>query len=182
MPENTAWVILRARPRRITYRAAQAGIPAGCTIAEVTDAPGELFYIHSTDPNLSTIPPPTLPQTLVAGKVANADNINAVPGRSETLTTTVVSAPALRFIPNPATTDVSCSITLPENGSCTLEILDALQRVLRQPLKEAVLEKGINTLTLSVADLPNGAYTARLRCILPDGEIRFTSAQLFIVK
>ena len=76
----------------------------------------------------------------------------------------------------------SCTITLPNGGTCSLEILDALQCIVRQPLKQTALEKGANTLSISVADLPNGAYTARLRWLSAEGAVQYSTTQLFILR
>jgi hypothetical protein len=64
--------------------------------------------------------------------------------------------------PNPANDQTSLSYTLNADATVSIEIVDALQRVVMQPLRMEDREAGAYMLTVPTHSLATGAYTVRL--------------------
>jgi len=102
------------------------------------------------------------------------DNANPIATREVKATTEVTSVPVeiiqpqgpssgiLRVQPNPATDQVQVDYLLGVDGMVAIEVCDILGRC-RALQQLGPLSSGIHSSTLSIADLPAGSYTVRLR-------------------
>ncbi len=64
--------------------------------------------------------------------------------------------------PNPATEQTSISYSLEEDATVTMEILDALQRVVLRPIIQENRQAGAYLLSVPVTTLPSGMYSVRM--------------------
>ena len=69
-------------------------------------------------------------------------------------------APEPMVFPNPASDVLNLAFDMPVKGTAYLQVLDAHGRVVRD--RDVDLEKGPQTLSLPVRDLPSGTYGLRL--------------------
>jgi Secretion system C-terminal sorting domain len=64
--------------------------------------------------------------------------------------------------PNPASDQITISYSLEQDATLSVEIVDALQRVVLRPVGDETREAGSYMLSVPTRTLPSGAYTVRL--------------------
>ncbi|MCU0428077.1 MAG: hypothetical protein MUF71_20890 [Candidatus Kapabacteria bacterium] len=74
------------------------------------------------------------------------------------------------------------TLTLPDDASVTVEVLDKLNRVVATPLDRQDLMRGTSAHALNSGFWASGVYTVRVRCAYHDGTTVYASSQLFILK
>ena len=84
--------------------------------------------------------------------------------------------------PNPAETQVGLRFRLPDDATVTVEVVDALQRVVLNPLAAEVRLGGDHELVIPVGSLPSGAYSVRLRAALANGRTLVQQRALIIAR
>jgi hypothetical protein len=77
---------------------------------------------------------------------------------------------------------VRCANTVEEDGVATLEILDALQRVVFKPLDHERQSAGSFAFLLPLAHLPAGTYTVRLMFQTASGQMHRSAAPIIIIR
>lgn len=91
-------------------------------------------------------------------------------GGSDATQAATTQALHLTCSPNPAQNQTSVSYNLEEDGVVTLEVLDALQRVVFKPFDRERQTAGTFALLLPLAHLPTGSYSMRLTCQNTSGQ------------
>ncbi len=89
---------------------------------------------------------------------------------------------ALQCAPNPAQTTVAVSYILPNAAKVTIEITDALQRVVMRPLEQFQQTANSYDAAVSVENLAPGAYTVRLTAVTETGTVFREHTQLIIAR
>ena len=84
--------------------------------------------------------------------------------------------------PNPAESQMGVRFRLPENATVTVELYDALQRVILAPLQSVTLTEGEHDYTLPVGTCSAGAYSLRVKAVLANGKLLFVQRPIMIVR
>ena len=84
--------------------------------------------------------------------------------------------------PNPAETQMGVRFRLPENATVTVELTDALQRVILAPIQSAALLQGEHEFILPVGSCSAGTYALRVKAILPNGKMLLVQRPIIIVR
>jgi hypothetical protein len=84
--------------------------------------------------------------------------------------------------PNPAETHVGLRFGLPADAHISVEIIDALQRMVLKPLNNELRLKGDHEIAIGVGHLPSGAYSIRVNATLTNGKTLIQNRQLLIVR
>jgi hypothetical protein len=161
------------------------------TCPNVTSAPSQI-RLPSLENLLST--------TFVAG--LSADNATAVLPKSGAAQTTASSSAKplssslkeqpiwkgaihtvdLLTVPNPANAQVGLRFRLPDEAIVTVEIVDALQRVVLAPAKASVMQQGEHEIVIPVGSLASGVYSVRIKANLAAGSTLAEQRPLIIVR
>jgi hypothetical protein len=104
-----------------------------------------------------------------------ADNASSQKAAVNTSTFTIQCSP------NPASSALTISYTLEEAAQINIEVFDALQRRVLQPLSNHAQETGRYAMVIPVETLTNGTYSVRLTTRTANGTMRSTAQQLIIV-
>lgn len=64
--------------------------------------------------------------------------------------------------PNPAETHVGLRLSLSANAQVTVEVIDALQRLVMLPIANQEYLRGDHEIIIPVGSLPSGAYSVRV--------------------
>lgn len=115
----------------------------------------------------------TLTVLAKAGGGQSVNSLSAQPQRN---------ALALHCAPNPATSEVTVSYQLPQQATVSIEILDALQRVVFRPLEQFPQNANTYDVTVPISTLPPGFYTVRLTTVGAAGEVMQEHRQLLIAR
>jgi hypothetical protein len=89
---------------------------------------------------------------------------------------------SLSVSPNPATSQVTLSYTLTAQSQTTIEIRDALQRVVAQPLTAHVQEVGTYAIVVPLAQLTSGIYTVQVTTLSSEGQVLRAVKQLILTR
>ena len=84
--------------------------------------------------------------------------------------------------PNPAEAQVGLRFRLPGAATVTVEIVDALQRVVLQPLIAEERTEGEHELAIPVGTLPSGVYSVRVRARVTNGRTLVQQRPLIIAR
>jgi antitoxin (DNA-binding transcriptional repressor) of toxin-antitoxin stability system len=104
----------------------------------------------------------------------NASSQQAAVGNSN-------SAFTIECSPNPASSSLTISYTLEEAAQMNIEVFDALQRRMLQPLTNHTQEAGRYSMVIPVETLTNGTYSIRLTTRTANGTMRSAAQQLIII-
>ena len=88
----------------------------------------------------------------------------------------------LTCLPNPAQNQTSVSYSLEEDGFITLEIVDALQRVVFKPFDRERQTAGTFALLIPLAHLPTGSYSIRLTCQNASGQVIRSTTPIILTR
>lgn len=77
---------------------------------------------------------------------------------------------------------MNIQFTLPQESTVTVEILDALQRVVATPLLQQQMSPGTHSMSHYCRAYTNGTYTVRVRALEADGRIITTSRQIVLLR
>jgi hypothetical protein len=162
-----------------------SAIPATNTVLDktcTTMASGAIYVTMPRDPNERLL-------ALASKQESGSSTMSAAPNsaaqvhtRQQSQTVFPVHTVNLLTAPNPATTSIGISFTLPQDATVNIEVIDALQRKILSPLADQLLSQGGQTIIVPVASLPSGAYSVRIIAHLVNGATLMERRTLVIVR
>jgi hypothetical protein len=183
MPANEDHVLVRVRPTRITYRA----VPGACAVPDITNAAwSPIMYLRA--PGVTTAPP--VPPTTLARATHATPQSSTAPAEQEVWDAAEAnlqerftdSTARMLLAPNPANDAVTCHVFVRVAGRITLEVTDALHRVVALPLSAIPIEQGTTSVGIHTQHLSAGIYSVRLHVLTPTGVVYEARAPLSIIR
>jgi hypothetical protein len=130
--------------------------------SNISSKPRETSYLPTVNANTA------VNQRPIAGE--------NIPQSAKTHTVDLLTAP------NPAEAQVGLRFRLPDDATVTVEVVDALQRVVLNPLAAEARLGGEHEIVIPVGSLPSGAYSVRVRATLTNGRTLVQQRALIIAR
>jgi hypothetical protein len=116
--------------------------------------------------------------------ITSSDTTNNAGAQVNTTKTSSAKTHTINLLtaPNPAATQVGLRFTLPADGLVTVEVVNALQQIVLQPLTNDQRQAGEHELTVNVGSLASGTYSVRVSATLPNGVTLVERRTLIVIR
>jgi hypothetical protein len=112
----------------------------------------------------------------------NGVNVSIATTSDDSRNQTQIHTVDLLTLPNPADAQVAVRFWLLEDATVTVEVVDALKRVVLLPINAEERRGGGHEIMIPLATLPSGVYSVRVRATLKNGKILMQQRQLIIAR